>query len=83
VLPALDPWMTGRVGPAEATAAVAFAVELHGHEVIVVVFRTRVCTTVPEVTVEKIRPSGGLEVVTVEFESATTQAMRAKNANRT
>lgn len=52
-------------------------VELQGQETIVEVLRTSVCTTVPDVTVEKTRPLD----VTVS-EATTTHEKRAKKAVR-
>jgi hypothetical protein len=62
-----------------AAVPLLVAVELHGHDVIVVVLSTRVCTTPSDVTVEKMRPA---EVVTVEFASAWTEEMSASKATR-
>jgi hypothetical protein len=72
----LVPATTGSVGALGGVPLVGVvrAVVLQGHEVMVVVFRTRVLTRVPDVTVENTRP--------VAFDAARTCEKRAKKAAR-
>jgi hypothetical protein len=72
----LVPATTGSVGALGVVPPVGFvrAVVVQGQEVMVVVFRTRVLTTVPDVTVENMSP--------VAFDAARTCEKRAKKAAR-